>query len=862
MEVSPASPAAGINRFIRMDTVRPCGDQLIIASWNVQGLSDIKLWEIIGIMKRRHISILCMQETHIRNTPYYTEDGFLVILSGSSSTPREFAGVGFVVAPWVKESLVGFMQFSNRLSCMKVRVPHGQIALINAYAPHAGYPFDARQSFFEELRHMVRKTSVNGMKLVMGDLNARIHRRLPGEDDFLGDFVFGSSGANLPLGSNRELLLELCASDSLCVSNTFFDHSAENQVTFRNAGIPPMQHVTPTDFATLDLCLVPQSQLHDVLNVYSCRAEPLASQHFLVVSEINCNIPVVTKVRRRRLDFKPLVEDAVAKDFAKHFSENLPDICALNADVNDISATIGSAFDKAAASILREVPASKRKPWIGEATLAFIDRRRQARAVNDYSEEDRLHKLIRKSAKSDRRRWLQEVAGSGSWSSLRRLRKGAPHKQGRLESLGGEAVDSSQRADTFAQYLQDVQWAVRPANLVDPAVFGTLPVYLGAITLKELRDAVVGMKSGKATGPDNHPVEFWKAVVLQPGEGGLHGRNWLLDLCNRTWQMHAVPEAWHLQQVALIYKKGDPAQCGNYRPICLLNAAYKIFAMVLLKRLLAAGADDRLWGSQFGFRRFRSTEDALHCIRRAIEGAWAHQGGKLHALALDWAKAFDSINTDALLNALRRFGLPSHVLSVIRSIYSNRTFQVSECGMMSSSKRQDSGICQGCPLSPFLFIIVMSLLMQDARALLSLPALAAIQSGSLSDLLYADDTLIIGESAELVTEYGEAVEKAGAMYGMTLHWGKTQGLSVCTAEQIRRPDGSFIADNGSIEYLGALLTADGRVDSEISRRIGTAAGYFRQLQKVWNHSSVTLQDKLHFFDAIVVSRLQYGLATL
>ena len=202
-------------------------------------------------------------------------------------------------------------------------------------------------------------------------------------------------------------------------------------------------------------------------------------------------------------------------------------------------------------------------------------------------------------------------------------------------------------------------------------------------------------------------------------------------------------------------------------PICLLNVAYKIVAMVLLKRLLAAGADDRLWGSQFGFRRCRSTEDALHCVRRAIEGAWAHKGGRIHALALDWAKEFDSINTEALLNALRRFGLPSHVLSVIQSMYSNRTFQVFECGMESARRRQDSGICQGCPLSPFLFIIVMSLLMQDSREFLSLPALEAIQSGSFSDLLYADDTLILGESAEFVAEYGDAVEKAGAMYGMT-----------------------------------------------------------------------------------------------
>ena len=67
---------------------------------------------------------------------------------------------------------------------------------------------------------------------------------------------------------------------------------------------------------------------------------------------------------------------------------------------------------------------------------------------------------------------------------------------------------------------------------------------------------------------------------------------------------------------------------------------------------------------------------------------------------------------------------------------------------------------------------------------------------------------------------------------------------------------------GSMEYLGALITGDGRADSELSRRIGVAAGDFRELQKLWNHAAVSLQDKLHFFESLITSRLTYGLATL
>ena len=100
--------------------------------------------------------------------------------------------------------------------------------------------------------------------------------------------------------------------------------------------------------------------------------------------------------------------------------------------------------------------------------------------------------------------------------------------------------------------------------------------------------------------------------------------------------------------------------------------------MILLRRLQTAGADKLVWSSQFGFRLGRSTEDALHCVRRAVEKAWADKGGSLHLLALDWRKAFDSIDPSATLNALRRFGLPPKLLKAIAAIYSERESSWSE----------------------------------------------------------------------------------------------------------------------------------------------------------------------------------------
>ncbi len=59
-------------------------------------------------------------------------------------------------------------------------------------------------------------------------------------------------------------------------------------------------------------------------------------------------------------------------------------------------------------------------------------------------------------------------------------------------------------------------------------------------------------------------------------------------------------------------------------------------------------------------------------------------------------------------------------------------------------------------------------------------------------------------------------------------------------------------------YSGALLVADGRSDSEMSRKIGSATCDFHLLQKHWGHANVPLQDKLAFFQSLVVAKLWTG----
>ena len=83
---------------------------------------------------------------------------------------------------------------------------------------------------------------------------------------------------------------------------------------------------------------------------------------------------------------------------------------------------------------------------------------------------------------------------------MRKLRKGACRQQGRLENIRGETVSSEHRADTLAEYLELVQWEVRPVKLVHQAtdsIRAELPVRLDAFDERELREAIKKAKTGK-----------------------------------------------------------------------------------------------------------------------------------------------------------------------------------------------------------------------------------------------------------------------------------------------------------------------------------------------------------------------------
>ena len=169
-------------------------------------------------MFRREIDVLCITETHIQECqPYFSNDGYLFILSGNTCDAPLHIGVGFIISPALAHCIISSTLFSNRIACIKLKAKFGIFALCSCYVPHNGHDLEMRRNFFNSLQDCIRKISVNGPKLIYGDFNARLHFRNANEHDVFGPYCCGDTSAIIGVSHNRSLLIEACIALKLCV---------------------------------------------------------------------------------------------------------------------------------------------------------------------------------------------------------------------------------------------------------------------------------------------------------------------------------------------------------------------------------------------------------------------------------------------------------------------------------------------------------------------------------------------------------------------------------------------------------------------------------------------------------------------
>ncbi len=103
---------------------------------------------------------------------------------------------------------------------------------------------------------------------------------------------------------------------------------------------------------------------------------------------------------------------------------------------------------------------------------------------------------------------------------------------------------------------------------------------------------------------------------------------------------------------------------------------------------------------------------------------------------IDFYKAFDTVEHSFIFEALSRFGFGRSFINMIRTLYNGINSSVSLASSTSPRFPVGRGIRQGCPISPFLYLL--------AAELLSLH----IKHSNLEGINIGENTLIISQLAD------------------------------------------------------------------------------------------------------------------
>ena len=220
-------------------------------------------------------------------------------------------------------------------------------------------------------------------------------------------------------------------------------------------------------------------------------------------------------------------------------------------------------------------------------------------------------------------------------------------------------------------------------------------------TEDDIIEAIKEVKLNAASGPDEIPIKALKEckeAVARP----------IFLIWQDSMKSGVVPQCYKESVVTPIHKKDSKVKAKNYRPVSLTSHIVKIFERVLRKRIVDfLERNGLICNFQHGFRKGRSClTELLDHIDDILSGLVENKDTDV--IYLDYAKAFDKVDHQLLIQKLRIYGLHPDAIQWISSFLTDRTQSVVVNGAHSFIAIIISGVPQGTVLGPILFILFIN----------------------------------------------------------------------------------------------------------------------------------------------------------
>jgi hypothetical protein len=211
---------------------------------------------------------------------------------------------------------------------------------------------------------------------------------------------------------------------------------------------------------------------------------------------------------------------------------------------------------------------------------------------------------------------------------------------------------------------------------------------------EECLAALHAMPALRTPGSDGLPKEFyvcfWETLKSD-----------FVFMVNSCLDKGELPLSLRRAVITLLFKKEDPENLKNWRPISLLNVDYKVIAKVITQRLRVV-MPSLIHPDQSCAVPGRSSEDNATLLRDISDYVQSNNL-KCAFIAIDQEKAFDYVDWGFMHKVLARMNFGPIVRGIIKCLYTRVQSAILSNGTLSEFFDVHRGVRQGCPLSPLAF---------------------------------------------------------------------------------------------------------------------------------------------------------------
>ncbi|KAK3508165.1 hypothetical protein QTP70_015364, partial [Hemibagrus guttatus] len=463
--------------------------------------------ELADVMERRKVDILCVQETRWKGSKARSIGaGFKLFYYGVDSKRN---GVGVVLKEEFVRNVLEVKRVSDRVMNLKLEIEGVMLNVVSGYAPQVGCELEEKERFWSELDE-VMEIIPTGERVVIGvDFNGHVGEGNTGDEEVMGKF--GVKERNL----EGQMVVDFAKRMDMGVVNTYFQKREEHRVTYKSGGRRTQ----------VDYILCRRGNLKEISDCKVVVGESVARQHRMVVCRMTL---MVCKTKRSKIEKKTKWWKLKKEECCEEFRQKLRQALGGQVVLPDDWETTAEVIRETGRKVLG-VSSGRRKEdketwWWNEEVQDSIQRKRLAKKKwdMDRTEENR------QEYKELQRRVKREVSKA--------KQKAYEELYTRLDTREGEK-DLYRLARQRDRDGKDVQQKV------------------DKIRKDEVRKALKRMKSGKAVGPDDIPVEVWKCLGEAAVEFLANLFNRVLENLEKAYDRVPREELWYCMRKSGVAEK-------------------------------------------------------------------------------------------------------------------------------------------------------------------------------------------------------------------------------------------------------------------------------------------------------------------